>query len=189
METDPAIKDLSVSRYNLRREVALEPKTNQELMSMREKHVPQGPFNVSPYFVDKAKGAVIYDVEGRELIDFGGGIRVMNVGHSHPKVMAAIKNQAKKYTHTCFHTVMYEPYVKLAEKLCALTPGAFPKMAMFANSGAEGVKNAVKIVRHYTKRPAIISFDYGFLGRTLLAPIAGIRFLARLRLLCSKFSK
>ena len=144
-------------------------KTSQELMAMREEHVPQGPFNVTPLFVEKAKGAVVYDVEGRELIDFAGGIGVMNIGHCHPKVVAAIKDQAEKYTHTCFHVVMYEPYVKLAERLCMLTPGSFPKMAMFANSGAEAVENAVKIARYYTKRPAIIAFENGFHGRTLLA--------------------
>ena len=88
--------------------------------------------------MEKAKGAIVYDVDGRELIDFAGGIGVMNVGHSHPKVVAAIKDQAEKFTHTCFHIVMYEPYVKLAEKLCGLTPGSFPKMAVFANSGAGG---------------------------------------------------
>ena len=143
-------------------------KTNQELMAMREEHVPKGPFNVTPLFVEKAKGAVIYDVEGRELIDFAGGIGVMNIGHCHPKVVAAIKDQAEKYTHTCFHVVMYEPYVKLAERLCILTPGSFSKMAMFANSGAEAVENAVKIARYYTKRPAVIAFENAFHGRTLL---------------------
>ena len=146
----------------------MEQKTSQELMAMREEYVPQGPFNVTPLFVEKAKGAVVYDVEGRELIDFAGGIGVMNIGHCHPKVVAAIKDQAEKYTHTCFHVVMYEPYVKLAERLCILTPGSFPKMAMFANSGAEAVENAVKIARYYTKRPAIIAFENGFHGRTLL---------------------
>ena len=147
----------------------MEQKTSQELMALREEYVPQGPFNVTPLFVEKAKGAVVYDVEGRELIDFAGGIGVMNIGHCHPKVVAAIKDQAEKYTHTCFHVVMYEPYVKLAERLCILTPGSFPKMAMFANSGAEAVENAVKIARYYTKRPAIIAFENGFHGRTLLA--------------------
>ena len=118
---------------------------SEYLRELRAKVVPQGPFNVTPLFVDKAKGAVVYDVEGRELIDFAGGIGAMNVGHCHPKVVEAIRDQTEKYTHTCFHIVMYEPYMKLAEKLCALTPGSFPKMAMFANSGAEAVENAVKI--------------------------------------------
>ena len=142
---------------------------SESLTDLRARVVPQGPFNVTPFFVEKARGAVIHDVDGRELIDFAGGIGVMNVGHSHPKVVAAIKDQAEKYTHTCFHIVMYEPYMKLAEKLCALTPGSFPKMAMFANSGAEGVENAVKIARHFTKRPALIAFENGFHGRTYMA--------------------
>ena len=141
---------------------------NQSLGELRANIVPQGPFNTTPSFVERARGAVIYDVDGRELIDFAGGIAVMNVGHSHPKVVNAIKDQAEKYTHTCFHVVMYEPYVRLAEKVCALTPGSFPKMAMFANSGAEAVENAVKIARYYTKRPAIIAFETAFHGRTLL---------------------
>lgn len=140
----------------------------EKLTELRARVVPQGPFNVTPYFVKTAKGAVIYDVEGRELIDFAGGIGVMNVGHSHPKVVAAIKDQVENYTHTCFHIVMYEPYVELAERLCNMTPGKFPKMAMFANSGAEAVENAVKIARSYTKRPAVIAFENGFHGRTLL---------------------
>ena len=144
-------------------------KSSELLAELRAKFVPQGPFNVTPYFAGVARGAVVYDVDGRELIDFAGGIGVMNVGHSHPKVVAAIKDQAERFTHTCFHIVMYEPYVKLAEKLCGLTPGAFPKMAVFANSGAEAVENAVKVARHYTKRQAVICFDNAFHGRTYLA--------------------
>jgi 4-aminobutyrate aminotransferase/(S)-3-amino-2-methylpropionate transaminase len=144
-------------------------KSSELLADLRASFVPQGPFNVTPYFADTAKGALVYDVEGRELIDFAGGIGVMNVGHSHPKVVAAIKDQAERFTHTCFHIVMYEPYVKLAERLCGLTPGEFPKMAVFANSGAEAVENSVKVARHYTKRPALICFDNAFHGRTYMA--------------------
>jgi 4-aminobutyrate aminotransferase/(S)-3-amino-2-methylpropionate transaminase len=107
-------------------------------------------------------------VDGREFIDFAGGIGTVNVGHCHPKVVAAIKDQAEKYIHTCFHIVMYEPYIELAERLCTLAPGSSSKMAMFASSGAEAVENAVKIARYYTKRPAIITFEHGFHGRTLL---------------------
>jgi 4-aminobutyrate aminotransferase/(S)-3-amino-2-methylpropionate transaminase len=142
--------------------------TSGRLAELRSTFVPQGPFNVTPFFVEKARGAVIYDVEGRELIDFAGGIGVMNVGHCHPKVVAAIKDQAEKYTHTCFHIVMYEPYIGLAEKLCTITPGSFQKMALLANSGAEAVENAVKIARHYTGRQAVIAFETGFHGRTYL---------------------
>jgi 4-aminobutyrate aminotransferase/(S)-3-amino-2-methylpropionate transaminase len=138
------------------------------LKRLRDTFVPQGPFNTTPFFAKSARGAMIHDVEGRELIDFAGGIGVMNVGHSHPKVVAAIKDQAEKFTHTCFNIVMYEGYVKLAEKLCGLTPGSFAKMALFANSGAEAVENAVKVARHYTKRAAVITFENAFHGRTYL---------------------
>jgi 4-aminobutyrate aminotransferase/(S)-3-amino-2-methylpropionate transaminase len=92
----------------------------------------------------------------------------MNIGHSHPKVVSAIKKQAEKFTHTCFMVNPYEPAVKLAEKLCTITPGKFPKRAVFLNCGAEAVENAVKIARYYTKRPAIVVFDNAYHGRTLL---------------------
>jgi 4-aminobutyrate aminotransferase/(S)-3-amino-2-methylpropionate transaminase len=108
------------------------------------------------------------DLDGRELIDFAGGIGVVNVGHSHPKVVAAIQDQAAKYIHTCFHIAMYEPYVDLAARLNELSPGDFHKMTMFLNSGAEAVENAVKIARYATKRPAVIALDNAFHGRTLL---------------------
>lgn len=139
-----------------------------DLSNLRKTFVPRGPFNVTPYFARSAKGAIITDTEGRELIDFAGGIGVMNVGHSHPRVIAAIKEQADQFTHTCFHIVMYEPYLKLAEQLCRLAPGNAEKMAMFANSGAEGVENAIKIARYAKNRPAVICFDHNFHGRTLL---------------------
>jgi 4-aminobutyrate aminotransferase/(S)-3-amino-2-methylpropionate transaminase len=139
-----------------------------QLEDLRNKFIAQGVFNLTPFFVEKAQGAVIYDVEGREFIDFAGGIGVMNVGHSHPKVVAAIKEQVDKFTHTCFHVMMHGPYINLAAKLCALTPGSFPKRALFANSGVEAVENAVKIARHYTKRQAVICFETGFHGRTYM---------------------
>lgn len=139
------------------------------LKDIRDKFIPRGSANLTPFFVERAIGAVIYDVEGRELIDFSGGIGVMNVGHSHPKVVAAIKDQAEKFTHTCFMVVMYEGYVRLAEKLCRLVPGEFSKLAIFANCGAEAVENAVKVARHYTKRHAVITFANAFHGRTYLA--------------------
>ncbi len=139
-----------------------------ELLKLREKHVPRGVFNVLPMFVAEADGAVIRDVEGKEYIDFAGGIGVENVGHCTKRVVDAIKDQAERYIHTCFHVVMYEPYIDLARKLNEVTPGDFPKMTMFANSGAEAVENAVKIARYYTKRPAIIAFENAFHGRTLL---------------------
>jgi len=141
---------------------------NEELLRIRAKQIPQGPFNINPCFIKEARGAVMVDVDDRELIDFAGGIGVTNVGHCHPKVVEAIKDQADKYIHTCFHVAMYDPYVQLAERLNALTPGDFPKMTMFANSGAEAVENAVKVARYATGRPAVICFENGFHGRTLL---------------------
>jgi 4-aminobutyrate aminotransferase/(S)-3-amino-2-methylpropionate transaminase len=144
------------------------PSKNEHLNQLRAKVVPQGPFNTHVSFTSRARGALIYDVEGREFIDFAGGIGTMNVGHCHPKVVAAIKDQAEQYIHPCFHVTMYAPYLELAERLCALTPGNFPKMAMFINSGAEAVENAVKVARYYTKRPAVIAFEGAFHGRTLL---------------------
>lgn len=134
----------------------------------RDRHVPRGTFHATPAFIKEARGAVMVDVDGRELIDFAGGIGVTNVGHAHPKVVAAIKDQAEKYIHTCFHIAMYEPYVDLAERLNTLAPGDFHKMTLLANSGAEAVENAVKIARHATGRPAVIALEGAFHGRTLL---------------------
>ena len=144
-------------------------KTNSSLLAERNQHIPQGPFNVHPIFVQKAKGALIMDVEGKEYIDFAGGIGVNNVGHCDEEVLKAIQDQVQKYIHTCFHVVMYEPYVELAKRLNKITPGDFPKKTMFVNSGAEAVENAIKIARHATGRTGTIAFEDAFHGRTLLA--------------------
>jgi len=140
----------------------------EQLSRLRNQFVTAGHASTTNLYAASARGAVIRDVEGREYIDFAGGIAVMNVGHSHPKVVAAIKDQAEKFTHTCFMVNPYESAVRLAEKLCRITPGDFPKKALFVNSGAEAVENAVKIARYYTKRPAIIVFENAYHGRTLL---------------------
>jgi 4-aminobutyrate aminotransferase/(S)-3-amino-2-methylpropionate transaminase len=142
--------------------------TNQSLTARRGQSVSAGIASAQPGFVESARGALIWDVEGNEYIDFAGGIAVMNIGHSHPKVVAAIKAQAEKFTHTCFMISPYESVVRLAEKLCAIIPGEFAKRAAFFNSGAEAVENAVKIARYYTKRPAVVVFDNAYHGRTLL---------------------
>lgn len=142
---------------------------SEHISELRSKVVTSGYSSLTSCYVESAKGALVRDVDGREFIDFAGGIGVMNVGHSHPKVVAAIKDQAEKFTHTCFMVLPYEAAVLLAEKLCAVTPGSFLKTAVFVNSGAEAVENAVKISRYYTKRPAIITFENAFHGRTLLA--------------------
>ncbi len=138
------------------------------LQSLRETVIAKGNVSGTNCYVSKASGAVLTDVEGREYLDFGGGIAVMNVGHSHPKVVSAIKKQADKFTHTCFMVTPYDSAVRLADILCREVPGSFPKSAMFANSGAEAVENAVKIARYHTKKPAIIAFENAFHGRTLL---------------------
>ncbi len=139
-----------------------------EYQALRDRHVPKGVSHATPAFIESAHGAMMTDTDGRELIDFAGGIGVVNVGHAHPKVVAAIQDQAAKYIHTCFHVAMYEPYVDLAARLNALSPGDHHKKTMFASTGAEAVENAVKIARHATGRPAVIALDNGFHGRTLL---------------------
>jgi 4-aminobutyrate aminotransferase/(S)-3-amino-2-methylpropionate transaminase len=142
--------------------------TNAALHDLRTKVIAKGNASGTTNYVSHARGAVIVDVEGNEFIDFAGGIAVMNVGHSHPKVVKAIKDQADKFTHTCFMVSPYASPVRLAEKLCKAVPGDSPKAVMFANSGAEAVENAVKIARYYTQKPAIICFENAFHGRTLL---------------------
>jgi 4-aminobutyrate aminotransferase/(S)-3-amino-2-methylpropionate transaminase len=102
-------------------------KGNECLLAGRNKHIPQGPFNVQPIFAEKAKGAIIIDVERKEYIDFAGGIGVANIGHCDEEVIQVIQDQIQKYIHTCFHVVMYEPYVEFAKRLNQITPGDFSK--------------------------------------------------------------
>jgi 4-aminobutyrate aminotransferase / (S)-3-amino-2-methylpropionate transaminase / 5-aminovalerate transaminase len=143
--------------------------TEAELAELRRRYIPRGITTAHPLVVDRAKGAELWDVAGRRYIDFAGGIGVLNVGHSHPHVMEAVRAQLDRVTHTSFQVVMYESYLRLAERLCALAPGEGPKKAIFFSTGAEAVENAVKIARAHTGRPAVISFHGGFHGRTLLA--------------------
>lgn len=142
--------------------------TNTTIQQKRASVIAKGFVSGSDCYIANAKGASLFDVEGREYIDFGGGIAVMNVGHSHPKIVAAIKDQAEKFTHTCFMVTPYEAAVALATRLCEAVPGHFPKAVMFANSGAEAVENAVKIARYQTQKQGIIAFENAFHGRTLL---------------------
>ncbi|WP_144561723.1 4-aminobutyrate--2-oxoglutarate transaminase [Bacillus mycoides] len=141
---------------------------SNSLHERRNDAVPQGPYNITPLYVQSAKGAIITDVDGNELIDFAGGIGMQNVGHCHPKVVQAIQSQVESSIHSCFHVAPYESYIELAERLNELTPGDFKKKTMFANSGAEAVENAVKIARKATGRSAIVSFERAYHGRTLL---------------------
>jgi 4-aminobutyrate aminotransferase/(S)-3-amino-2-methylpropionate transaminase len=142
--------------------------TNQDLLRRREAAIPRGPFQVGPVFADRAEGARLWDVEGKEYIDFCGGIGVLNVGHNHPRVVAAVKAQADRFLHTCWHVAMYEPFVELAERLNDLVPIDGACKTTFFNSGAEAVENAVKIARHATRRPAVVGCERGFHGRTLM---------------------
>jgi len=141
---------------------------SRELMARRQEFVARGVASTMNVFAAKADGAIIEDVDGNEYIDFAGGIGTMNIGHSRSEVTKAIAEQAAKFTHTCFSVMMYEPYIELAERLVKLTPGEFPKKALFFNSGAEAVENAVKIARWATGRPAVIVFDNAYHGRTLM---------------------
>ena len=141
---------------------------SRALLSRRKAAVPQGPFNIAPIFVERGDGATVTDVDGNVLLDFSGGLGSLNLGHGNAKVVEAVTKQAQKFLHTCFHITQYEPYVALAEKLNAITPGKFAKKTLLVNSGAEAVENAVKIARYYTKRPAVVTFEHGFAGRTLL---------------------
>lgn len=141
---------------------------SEALLERRKRVVPQGISNNCSVFVKSANGALVEDIDGNQYIDFAGAIGTMNVGHSHPRVVQAIKDQMDDFIHTGFNVMMYDSYIELAEKLTNIAPGDFPKQAAFFNSGAEAVENAVKIARKYTKRQGIISFTRGFHGRTLM---------------------
>ena len=146
----------------------MNPEEKKALLALREECMAKGAASGTPCYVQNAQGSLLTDVTGKTYIDFAGGIAVMNVGHSHPRVVKAIQDQAAKFTHTCFMVAPYASAVSLAEKLCRLVPGEFKKAAFFANSGAEAVENAVKIARYYTGRSGIVAFENAFHGRTLM---------------------
>ena len=141
---------------------------NADLLARRNRAVARGVANMHDIYAARAENAEVWDVDGRRYIDFAGGIGVLNTGHRHPKVMAAVQHQLAQYTHTCFQVLPYEPYVALAERLNTLAPGGDPKKTLFLTTGAEAVENAVKIARAYTGRPAIIAFNGGYHGRTMM---------------------
>jgi 4-aminobutyrate aminotransferase / (S)-3-amino-2-methylpropionate transaminase / 5-aminovalerate transaminase len=141
--------------------------SNAELHIRRQHAVPRGVSNSLAVYAERASNAELWDVEGKRYIDFASGISVLNTGHVHPKVQAAIARQLEKLTHTCFQVTPYESYIALAEQLNALAPGATPKKTIFLTTGAEAVENAVKIARFHTRRSAVIAFSGGFHGRTL----------------------
>lgn len=142
--------------------------SNAVLMARRSAAVARGVGQAHEIFVSRAANAEVWDVEGRRYIDFAGGIAVLNTGHCHPEISAAVKAQVDLYSHTCFQVLAYEPYVELAERLNALAPGEFAKKSIFLSTGAEAVENAVKIARAYTRRPGVIAFTGGYHGRTMM---------------------
>jgi 5-aminovalerate/4-aminobutyrate aminotransferase len=143
-------------------------KTNESLMQRRQAAVPRGVGQIHPIFAESAKNATVTDVEGREFIDFAGGIAVLNTGHLHPKVIAAVQAQLHKLTHTCFQVLAYEPYVEVCEKINAKVPGDFDKKTLLVTTGSEAVENAIKIARAATGRAGVIAFTGAYHGRTMM---------------------
>ncbi len=143
--------------------------TNENLQARKLKVFARGQGNVYPVFVERAKNAELWDVDGNRYIDFGTGIAVTNTGHSHPKVVEAVKLQVEKFSHTCVMVNPYEVAVELAERLVKLAPGSSDKKTIFVSTGAEAVENCVKIARAFTGRRGVIAFNGGFHGRTQLA--------------------
>ncbi|TCQ06736.1 4-aminobutyrate aminotransferase [Rhizobium sp. PP-F2F-G36] len=141
---------------------------NLEVAERRGAAISRGVGVTTQVYAERAENAEIWDIEGRRYIDFAAGIAVVNTGHRHPRVIAAVKDQLDRFTHTCHQVVPYENYVRLAERLNALVPGDFEKKTVFVTTGAEAVENAVKISRAATKRSAVIAFSGGFHGRTFM---------------------
>ena len=142
---------------------------SQELLNRRKEVVANGVGVFNTATVKDAKGAIIIDADGRELIDFAGGIGVVNAGHCPEPVVAAIREQAGKYLHTSFNVVTYEPYIELCEELIKILPHGEKTKAMLVSTGAEAVENAIKIARQATKRPAVICYTGAYHGRTMMA--------------------
>jgi 4-aminobutyrate aminotransferase len=143
--------------------------SNAELQRRKEAAIPRGIGVMTQQFAARAENAEIWDVEGRRYIDFGGGIAVLNVGHRHPKVVAAVEAQLAKFTHTMFQIMPFEGYVSLCEKLNRLTPGTHAKKTALFSTGAEAIENAIKIARAATGRSGVIAFAGAFHGRSMMA--------------------
>jgi 4-aminobutyrate aminotransferase len=142
--------------------------TSAELHERRIAAVPRGVSHATAIYAKRANNAEIWSEDGKRYIDFAAGIAVVNTGHQHPKIVAAVAEQMKAFSHVCFQVTPYETYVRLAERLNALAPVTSPAKTMLASTGAEAVENAVKVARAYTGRPGIVSFSGGFHGRTLM---------------------
>jgi 4-aminobutyrate aminotransferase/(S)-3-amino-2-methylpropionate transaminase len=142
---------------------------NEQIQSRREQAMARGMPSQLPVYIERAANAELWDVDGRRYIDFGTGIAVLNTGHLHPGVQAAVRAQLERFSHTCFMVTPYESAVQLAEKLNGLAPGSTPKKSLFVTTGAEAVENAIKIARAHTGRSGVIAFGGAFHGRTHLA--------------------
>ena len=148
---------------------AIAPGTNADWHARRLAATPRGVAVMGDFFIDHAKNAEFWDIEGRRFIDFAGGIAVLNTGHIHPKVQAAIAAQLQRFTHTCYQVVPYAEYVSLAERINSSVPIDGPTKTAFFSTGAEAVENAIKIARSYTKRSGVIAFGGAFHGRSMFA--------------------
>ena len=153
---------------NIRLKTEIPGPNSRALTARRLQAIPRGVYASTPLFVRQAEGAMLEDVDGNRFIDLGGGIGCANVGHRNSRVVSAIRAQLDAFLHLCFQVTGYESYVAVAEKLNQLTPGSFAKKTFLVNSGAEAVENAVKIARAFTGRPAVLSVEDGFHGRTML---------------------
>ena len=142
--------------------------TNNDLDQRRAKAVARAIAYASTFTAERAENAEVWDIEGNRYIDFCGGIGCQNIGHRHPRVIAAIESQLRQLTHTCFQIIPYEAYISLAERFNVLAPGDFEKKSLFFSAGGEAVENAIKIARYYTRKPAIITFTNGYHGRTYM---------------------
>ncbi|HJQ84488.1 MAG TPA: aminotransferase class III-fold pyridoxal phosphate-dependent enzyme, partial [Candidatus Binatia bacterium] len=140
----------------------------ERVLAARERYVARGVATPA-LVVERAEGARVWDVDGREFLDFAGGIACQNLGHGPPAVVAAIHEQVDRYLHQCFMVGTYEPYIEVCRRLDELWPGDANTKSILVNSGAEAIENAVKFARSYTKRPAVIAFDGAFHGRTFLS--------------------
>ncbi len=143
--------------------------SNATISARRSDAIARGVGVTTQVYVERARNAELWDVEGRRYIDFAAGIAVVNTGHLHPRVVAAVNGQLERFSHTCHQVVPYEHYVSLAERLNQLVPGDFAKKTVFVTTGAEATENAVKIARAATNRSAVIAFAGGFHGRTFMA--------------------
>ena len=141
---------------------------NAEVSKRRDHAISRGVGMMTQIYVDRALNSEVWDIEGNRYIDFAAGIAVVNTGHCHPRVMAAVTEQMSRFTHTCAQVLPYENYIRLAERLNSLTPGDFPKKTVFVTTGVEAVENAIKIARIHTGRNAVIAFGGAFHGRTFM---------------------